>query len=407
MSKSRSSQNTRRAAGPKLGSLAWVRRTLYLLGFVLLGLAFYFYFSRPGPRSVPPASPPPAWTGTNGFADGMGVTALFNQPQGIAVDCLGNLYVADAYNDLIRRITKENLVTTLAGSAGVTGTANGKGTAARFYSPSGIAVDRLGNLYVADTLNQLIRKINPSGFVTTLAGSGLRGSENGNGKEASFNDPTGVAVDPSGNIYVADKGNNLIRKITVDGRVSTWAGSGLEGHANGRGIDASFASPIGVAVDQTGNVYVADEVSEQVRKIDAEGEVTTLAGTAGRSGSADGRGQDALFCYPGGIAVNPSGSLFITDRGTCLIRKMTAGGRVSTLAGSGSAGFADGSGSNALFHHPSGVAVDMQGNVYIADQGNSMIREMTPEGVVTTFAGGGLARPTAGTGKMQGEGNKP
>ena len=370
-------------------------------------MTFNSYFPRPSTPKTPPAVLPPVWEGARGYADGPGGSALFNAPEGVAVDAFGNVYVADTSNNLIRKITPVGTVTTLAGLDGKPGTADGKGSLARFNSPRGIAVDRLGQLYIADTLNNRIRKITLKGGVTTLAGSGARGSDNGRGAEAAFNNPTGVAVDVPGNVYVADEGNNLIRKITVDGRVSTWAGSGLQGHANGKGIDASFAHPLGVAADSGGNVYIADEVSEQVRKIDREDEVTTLAGQAGKTGSTDGKGADVLFCYPGGITADLKGNLYITDRGTNLIRKMNEGGRVTTMAGSGSVGFADGKGASALFHHPSGIAVDASGNVYIADQENCMIRKVTPQGEVTTLAGGGAVRPTADQRMPQGSKHNP
>jgi len=213
------------------------------------------------------------------------------------------------------------VVTTLAGS-GSQGSANGTGTAASFAWPAGAAVDGSGNVYVADTFNHLIRKITSAGVVTTLAGTGSSGSANGTGTAASFNNPWGVAVDGSGNVYVADQSNHLIRKITAAGVVTTLAGTGSAGSANGTGTAASFNYHWGVAVDGSGNVYVGDSNNHLIRKITSAGVVTTLAGS-GSSGSADGTGTAASFRYPTGVAVDGSGNVYVGDLGNHLIRKIT------------------------------------------------------------------------------------
>jgi serine/threonine protein kinase, bacterial len=217
-----------------------------------------------------------AGTGIAGAADGKD-TATFNSPLGVAVDISGNVYVADYENDLIRKITPGGLVSTLAGKTGVTGLVDGADTAARFNLPQGLAVDASGNIYVVDNGNNAIRKITPDGVVSTLAGSGATGSANGTGKSASFNSPFGIAIDAAGNVYVADSGNNLIRKITPDGVVSTFAGSGVKGAGNGTGAAASFNTPAGLAVDAAGNIYVSDENNNLIRKISTAGAVTTIA----------------------------------------------------------------------------------------------------------------------------------
>jgi len=209
------------------------------------------------------------------------------------VDGSGNVYVGDEVNHKIRKITSAGVVTTLAGS-GSSGSADGTGTLASFNNPYGVAVDLSGNVYVADKGNFLIRKITSGGVVTTLAGSGSSGSANGTGTAASFNYPFGVAVDGSGNVYVGDYENHLIRKITSAGEVTTLAGSGSSGSANGTGTAASFSSPYDVAVDGSGNVYVADYYNHLIRKITSDGVVTTLAGS-GSSGSANGTGTAASF----------------------------------------------------------------------------------------------------------------
>jgi hypothetical protein len=242
--------------------------------------------------------------------------------------------VADSYNETIRKITLAGVVTTLAGSAGVSGSADGTGSAARFSSPGGVATDSGGNIYVTDAA-ATIRKITPSGVVTTLAGSASgRGSEVGTGSAASFNRPAGVAADSGGNVYVADTDNSTIRKITPAGVVTTVAGSaGLRGSADGTGSAARFNSPWGVATDSSGNVYVADSRNDTIRKITPAGVVTTLAGSAGFFGSEDGTGSAARFNSPWGVATDSSGNVYVADSGNHTIRKMTPAGVVTTLAG--------------------------------------------------------------------------
>jgi sugar lactone lactonase YvrE len=336
-----------------------------------------------------------------GSADGTGAAARFREPQGVAVDGSGNVFVADYYNGTIRKITPSGVVTTLAGTAGIFGSADGTGAAASFSYPEGVAVDGAGNVFVADsdwtgnfylanTSNNTIRKITPAGVVTTLAGSaGLSGSADGTVAAALFNEPWGVAVDGAGNVFVADSGNNTIRKITPSGAVTTLAGTaGSSGSADGTGAAARFYGPSGVAVDGSGNVFVADSQNCTIRKIAPSGVVTTLAGTAGILGSADGTGAAARFGYPQGVAVDGSGNVFVADSGNSTIRKITPSGVVTTLAGTaGSSGSADGTGAAASFSHPRGVAVDGSGNVFVADSLDNTIRKITPSGVVTTLAG--------------------
>jgi prepilin-type N-terminal cleavage/methylation domain-containing protein len=208
-----------------------------------------------------------AGSGTAGYLDGTGTAAQFNQPYGLAFDSTGNLYVADLQNHRIRRITPSGVVTTFAGS-GVNGNVNGTGTAAQFNYPAGIAVDSAGNVYVADNGNRRIRKISPGGVVTTLAGSGAAGFADGTGVAALFNGPTGIAVDSAANVYVADRGNHRIRKITPGGVVTTIAGTGVLGFADGLGSTAQFYNPSDMGIDSTGNIYVADQSNHRIRKIE-------------------------------------------------------------------------------------------------------------------------------------------
>ncbi|MBY0245045.1 MAG: hypothetical protein K2Q03_06300 [Sphingobacteriaceae bacterium] len=289
--------------------------------------------------------------------------------------------------------TKETyIVSTLAGSD-TKGFADGNGASAQFNRPVGIAVDAAGNVYVSDYENQRIRKITPSGTVSTLAGSGTAGYADGSGATAQFNKPNGLAVDATGNVYVADQMNHRIRKVTPDGTVSTLAGSGTEGFADGNGTSAQFNTPQRLAVDATGNVYVADGGNHRIRKITPSGTVSTLAGS-GTAGYADGNGANAQFNYPGGVAVDAAGNVYVADYENHRIRKITPSGTVSTLAGSGKDGFggtysfADGNGASAEFASPAGVAVDAAGNVYVAQNWRyHLIRKITPSGTASTLAG--------------------
>jgi sugar lactone lactonase YvrE len=296
------------------------------------------------------------------------------------------------------------MVTTLAGSAGGTGSTDGAGSFAKFRYPGGAAVDKAGNVYVADTGNDTIRKMTPQGVVTTLAGlAGQRGSVDGTGSKARFTDPFDVAVDSAGNVYVADQGNKTIRKVTPEATVTTLTGlAGNPGSTDGTGSAARFGNedggPSGVAVDGAGNVYVTDTQNHTIRKVTSAGVVTTLAGNASTlgvtgkpvGGSTDGTGSEARFNYPWGIAVDKAGTIYVADSLNHTIRKVTSAGVVSTLAGLGgffNRGSADGTGTAVRFWGPERVAVDSAGNVYVTDTGNRTVRRITPAGVVTTLAG--------------------
>lgn len=325
-----------------------------------------------------------------GNIDGTGAAAGFFLPTGVATDSAGNVYVADHQNDTIRRITADGVVTTIAGKAGVPGSADGTGAAARFDSPYGVAVDGAGNVYVADAANNTVRKISPAGVVSTLAGTaGTMGSADGTGAAARFLFPYALATDAAGNVYVTDFHNDTVRKITPQGAVTTLAGTaGSAGATDGTGAAASFNGPSGVALDAAGNLYVADYYSNIIRQITPAGAVSTLAGTAGITGAADGTGASASFYHPAGVAMDRSGNLYVADAFNCTIRRVTATGVVTTFAGAaGTAGSTDAAGAAARFRYPAAVATDSGGNVFVADMQNDVIRKITPSTAVTTLAG--------------------
>jgi sugar lactone lactonase YvrE len=319
--------------------------------------------------------------GSTGSLDGTGAAARFDYPAGVAVDSSGNVYVADGNNSTIRKIAPDGAVTTLAGFAGEAGSTDDTGAAARFNQPNAVAVDSSGNVYVADAGNHTIRKITSAGAVTTLAGTvGETGSTDGSETAARFDSPYGVAVDSSGNLYVADYNNSTIRKINSEGVVTTLAGfAGDPGSTDGNGAAARFTGPTGVAVDAGGNVYVADITDSTIRKISPDGAVTTLAGKSGEPGSTDGTGAAARFSLPAGVAVDSSGNVYVADAMNSVIRKITSAGVVTTLAGkAGESGSTDGTGAAARFYAPYGIAVDSSGYVYVSEVANSTIRKITP-----------------------------
>lgn len=303
-------------------------------------------------------------------------------PKGVAVDTEGNTYFSDTRHQIICKIAPSGTVTVIAGSTSRIGSADGPNSAARFHNPQGIAVDAGGNIYVADSGNNTIRKVTPAGVVTTLAGQpGTVGSDDGKGGAARFNYPNSVAVDNSGNVYVADLYNNAIRKITPNGRVTTLAGmAGEFGRVNGTGTNAHFNAPVSVAVDSSGNVFVADMFNNAIRKITPDGTVSTFAGGMSyAAGNADGAGSAAQFCHPRGLAVDGSDNLYVADADNNTIRRISPAGNVVTLAGlPGQSGCADGTGKATRFWHPVSIALDHGGEVYVTDLDNAAIRKGSP-----------------------------
>jgi len=344
-----------------------------------------------------------AGNGVVGNTDGTNGTVRFNFPQGVAVDSGGNVFVADTRNHSIRMLTPVGtnwVATTLAGSAtNGAGYADGTNSAALFNNPNDVAVDSTGNLFVADWGNHSIRKLTPVGtnwVVTTVAGNGVGGYVDGTNSAARLRNPGSLAVDTNNNVFVADTYNNAIRKLTPVGTnwvVTTVAGTGSTGSADGTNSAARFYIPYSLAVDSAGKIFVADTYNSTVRQVTPVGAnwvVTTLVGMAKSTGKGDGLGNAARFNSPQGVALDTSNNLYVADTSNHLLRQVTTGGVVMTLAGNGSSGSADGTNSAARFSNPYGVAVDSTGSVMVVDTGNHTIRKATRVGtnwVVTTLAG--------------------
>jgi sugar lactone lactonase YvrE len=372
--------------------------------------------------------------------DAVGKLARFYRPYGVISDSAGNFFVADSGNSTIRKITPDGTVTTIAGVAGMKGSNDGQGSEARFNFPTDIAIDGEGNLYVVDLNDHTVRKITPDAVVTTLAGvPGVAGFMDGPGNQALFNKPRGVAADNAGNVFVGDALNRRIRKIIPDGVVSTFAGTGVAGHNDGTGTEATFGAVAGMGIDLSDNLYVCDD-DNSIRKITPAADVThyvnlgfigvdgadvamapngvgyvansalaissiiqipagggdseDLAGGTS-SGSEDGVGAQAMFRNPQGITVDPSGNIFIVDGidggitpANNNVRKITPAGVVTTFAGLAPQGSDDAVGNQAQFDHPRGVAVDRaSGLLYVSDASNNTIRRIKRSGLVRTIAG--------------------
>lgn len=317
------------------------------------------------------------------------IASSFPSPNGVAMDATGTRWIADSSTNTIARFPVAGVGSILAGTNGQQGATDGVGAAARFRQPSGMVLGTAGTIYVADTGNSLIRRITSDGTVTTLAGSATnQGHRDGIGVAAWFNQPAALARDGAGNLFVADTGNALVRKIAPDGTVTTLAGTaGVRGSADGSGAAAQFNQPSGIAVAANGTLYVADTLNQTIRKITPEGFVSTWAGLAGVSGFADGAGADALFNQPTGLTLDGAGNLYVADTGNSAIRKIAPNGTVTTLAGlPGVAGLQDGAGSMAWFNQPKDVQFDGVASLFVADTGNATLRKVTLDGAVVTWA---------------------
>lgn len=330
---------------------------------------------------------------TPGSLDGTNSTARFNDPAGLAIAADGTIYVADNQNHAIRRIGTNGVVTTLAGLPGTPGAADGSGSNAHFDSPTGLALGPDGALYVSDTGNHTIRRVTLAGVVTTLAGSaGNADYADGSAFTARFNQPLGLAITPDGTVFVADSGNHLIRVLATNGTVSVLAGNPETfGSADGTGTNAFFNSPVGLALAPDGTLFVSDANNFTLRRVTAAGVVTTLAGAAGQDGSADGLAASARFGKPAELALAPNGTLYIADAAHHTIRRLTPDGRVSTIAGLvGADGAVDGANGLARFFNPYGLAIAARGHLVVADTYNQTVRELlAPFSVGVTPGGSG------------------
>ena len=320
--------------------------------------------------------------------------ARFHEPFGVAVDVAGNLYIADSGNHRIRKVDATGTITTIAGR-----TFSGDGgpaSQAQLSEPEGVAADRAGNLYISDSNNHRIRKVDFAGTITTIAGtreSGFSG-DGGPASQAQLGYPRGVAVDGLGNLYIGDRNNQRIRKVDLTGTITTIAGTGEYGFGGdgGPASQARFREPFGVAVDGLGNLYIGDRNNQRIRKVDLTGTITTIAGTGERGFGGDGGpASQAQLSEPEGVAVDEAGNLYIADSFNDRIRKVDATGTITTIAGTGEYGFGGDGGpaSQAQFRHPTGVAVDGLGNLYIVDGFNNRIRKVDATGTITTIAGSG------------------
>jgi DNA-binding beta-propeller fold protein YncE len=317
-----------------------------------------------------------AGSGSAGAADGVKAQASFNEPTQIAIDGQGFFYVADKQNNAVRRISPQGVVNTIAGT-GTSGFSNTTG-AITFNFPNGVAVNYGGNyIYVADEDNNVIRQLADQSIAITYVGDGNAGFVNAPDTAARFNNPTAVAIDSAGNLYVADNGNNVIRKVSSKGNVTTLAGSGVRGNTNGTGTAASFNQPAALCVDASGNVYVADQGNNLIRKITPQGVVSTVAGN-GTPGLLNGKLTDTEFNQPQGIAIDANGNLYVGDTGNNVIRKIAPAGEVITYAGSGAQGANNAGLTDSTFSSPEGLVVDTYGRVYVVDTGNNLIRMINP-----------------------------
>lgn len=336
------------------------------------------------PDNPPPPPPPPqnkkwivttvAGEGTASFVNGLVSTATFHFPGDVASDNGGGtLFVTDLLNKVIRKISGEQ-VSTFAGS-GDFGILNGTGLNAQFRNPFSIVRDASGNLYTSDENDARIRKITPDGVVTTYAGIEAPGYKDGNADEAQFQSGSSLTVDADGNLFVADTRNNSVRKVSTTGQVTTLAGSPGAGFNDGNGAVAKFNLPAGITADKDGNLYVADISNFRIRKITPAGNVTTLAG--GTQGTNDGIADAAQFSFDvRDLVADQEGNLFLSEANR--IRGITPEGVVSTIAGS-TQGFVDGDATTAKFNFPSGLGIDAQGKIYVADLSNNRIRRLSFE----------------------------
>jgi uncharacterized protein (TIGR03437 family) len=343
-----------------------------------------------------------AGTGTVGFSgDGGPATAAslnLGLTLGMGVDGAGNLYIADRWNQRIRRVTPAGVITTVAGNGIAASSGDGgPATAASVYDPRGVAADASGILYIVDQANARIRRVGLDGTISTFAGNGTAGysGDGGPATSASLNDVWGVAVDSAGSVYIADSGNNRIRKVPRGGVITTVAGNGIGGFSGdgGPAVSASLSCPSAVAVDLSGNLYVADQCNQRIRRVTPSGIISTVAGNGTNALAGDGGpATSASFSSPHGVAVDAVGNLYMTDGSSMRVRRFSPGGTVSTMAGNGLfKAPTDGvSATSSFLNQPGGVAVDGAGNIYVVDGYNERVRKVSPTGIISTVAGNGV-----------------
>lgn len=344
-----------------------------------------------------------AGTRAQGFnlESGAGTSVQLNLPKTVAVDNAGNLYIADTSNHRIRKVTRSGLISTVAGS-GQLGSSGDGGLAinAAMNEPNGVVADGTGNLYISDTNNHRIRKVNSAGIITTIAGLGLPGfgGDGGAGTQALFNTPVGLVLDTAGNLLIADGGNHRVRKLNLStGIITTMAGNGYGfGGDGGQAMQAQLNFPTGVALDQNGNLYIAETSNHQVRKVTPAGVISCYAGAGTRGFSGDGgQATAAQFNAPGGLTVDAAGNLYVTDQGNHRVRKVASDGMITTVAGTGNAtsqtSDEGGLATNAALNAPAGVAVDGAGNLFIADTGNHRVVVVAAYKSATTVNGASFA----------------
>jgi sugar lactone lactonase YvrE len=328
-----------------------------------------------------------AGNGASGFGGdgGPATAAQLNSPFGVAIDSVGNLYIADPFTSRIRKVTAAGVINTVAGngSFGFSGD-GGPATSAQLNFPASVAVDSVGNLYFSDSANNRIRKVTPAGTISTVAGNGTAGfsGDGGPATAAQLNSPFGVAIDLVGNLYIADPNNDRIRKVTAAGVINTVAGNGIFGFSGdgGPATSARLGSPPGVAVDSEGNLYIADQFNHCIRKVTPAAVISTVVGNGSAGFSGDGGpATSAKLNAPSGVAVDSAGNLYIADRGNYRVRRVMASGVISTVAGNGTVGYSGDGGPATLAQmgFPTSVAADPANNLYIADQSNHVVRKVT------------------------------